>query len=179
MKTGRVRTPMVLQIRSSGADLITSYFTYETDLGVFAKQLRQLGVRTPWVGSPSIVDTSAIELAGAALSGTDGVADYAVDASPAAKAYGAAYLARFKMLPDNMSSWAYDAINVLAMGIANAKSTDPEAVRSAILAIQGYQGAEGEYDFDQNGDGLHGYSVVQNQGGKISFTKYVEFPKPS
>jgi branched-chain amino acid transport system substrate-binding protein len=172
-------TPMVLQIRSSGADLITSYFTYETDLGVFAKQLRQLGVRTPWVGSPSIVDTSAIELAGAALSDTSGVADYAVDASPASKAYGAAYQARFKMVPDNQSSWAYDAINVLATAIANAKSTDPEAVRTAILAIQGYQGAEGEYDFDQNGDGLHGYSVVQNQGGKISFTKYVEFPKPS
>ena len=78
-----------------------------------------------------------------------------------------------------MSSWTYDAINILAMAIADAKSTDPEEVRAAILAIQGYQGAEGEYNFDQNGDGLHGYSMVQNQGGKISFNKYVEFPKPS
>ena len=55
----------------------------------------------------------------------------------------------------------------------------PEAIRAAILAIQGYNGAEGEYDFDQNGDGLHGYSVVQNQNGKIGFIKYVAFPKPS
>ncbi len=172
-------TPVVLQVRTSGADLVASYFTYETDLGVFAKQLRQLGVRTPWLGSPSIVDTSALELAGAALYDTYGVADYAVDASPESKAFGAAYQARFKVLPDNQGSWAYDATNVLATAIGNAKSTEPEAVRNAILGVQGFKGAEGEYDFDPNGDGLHGYSVVQNQGGKINFIKYVEFPKPS
>jgi branched-chain amino acid transport system substrate-binding protein len=172
-------TPAVLQMRSSGADLIASYFTYETDLGVFAKQLRQLGVRTQWLGSPSIIDTSALELAGPALYDTFGVADFTVDATTESKAYGAAYQARFKAIPDNQSSWAYDAMNVLAMGIANAKSTEPEAIRTAILAIQGYKGAEGEYDFDANGDGLHGYSVVQNKGGKITFIKYVEFPKPS
>jgi branched-chain amino acid transport system substrate-binding protein len=172
-------TPMVLQIRSSGADLVTSYFTYETDLGVFAKQLRQLGVQTQWVGSPSIIDTSALELAGPALYNTFGVADYAVDATPTSKAFAAAYQERFKAIPDNQSSWAYDAINLLALAIGNAKSTDPAAIRTALLAIQGYNGAEGEYDFDENGDGLHGYSVVENHGGKIGFIKYVEFPKPS
>ncbi|HUA76059.1 MAG TPA: ABC transporter substrate-binding protein [Acetobacteraceae bacterium] len=172
-------TPVVLRIRSSGADLITSYFTYETDLGVFARQLRQLGVRTQWLGSPSIVDTAALELAGPALYGTYGVADYAVDASPESKAYAADFQKHFGKVPDNQSSWAFDAINILAIAIGNAKSTDPEAVRTAILSVQGYKGAEGEYDFDQNGDGLHGYSVVQNQAGKINFIKYVEFPKPS
>jgi len=172
-------TPMVLQVRTSGADLITSYFTYETDLGVFAKQLRQLGVQTQWVGSPSIIDTSALELAGPALYNTFGVADYAVDATPTSKAFAAAYQDRFKSIPDNQSSWAYDAMNLLALAIGNAKSTDPAAIRTALLAIQGYKGAEGEYDFDENGDGLHGYSVVQNQGGKLNFIKYVEFPKPS
>lgn len=172
-------TPTVLQIRSSGADLIASYFTYETDLGVFARQLRQLGVRTPWLGSPSIADTSALELAGAALYGTYGVADYAVDASPASKAFAVGYQKLYGQLPDNQSSWSFDAINLLALAIGNAKSTDPAAIRTAMLGIQGYKGAEGTYDFDQFGDGLHGYSVVQNQNGQINFIKYVEFPKPS
>lgn len=170
-------TPIVLKIRSSGADLIVSYFTYETDLGVFAKQLRQLGVRTPWLGSPSIVDTVAMELAGPALYGTYGVADYTVDASPESKAYAAVFQKDFGKVPDNQSSWAFDAVHILALAIEKAKSTDPKAIRAAILGIQGYKGAEGEYDFDQNGDGLHGYSVVQNDSGKIKFIKYVEFPK--
>src|SRR6202049_3660556 len=35
-------TPVVLAIKQSGADILGSYFTFENDLGVFARQLRQL-----------------------------------------------------------------------------------------------------------------------------------------
>jgi len=95
------------------------------------------------------------------------------------KAFGADYQKLYGQTPDNQSSWAFDAVNLLALAITNAKGTDPEAIRTAMLGIQGYKGAEGTYDFDQFGDGLHGYSVVQNQGGKIKFIKYVEFAKPA
>ncbi len=76
-------TPVVLAIKQSGADILGSYFTFENDLGVFARQLRQLGVTIPYVGSPSIVNITALKLAGPALYGTFGVADYAEDSSPA------------------------------------------------------------------------------------------------
>ena len=46
----------------------------ENDLGIFARQLRQLGVNIPWVGSPSVVAVSSTKLAGPALFGTYGVA---------------------------------------------------------------------------------------------------------
>jgi branched-chain amino acid transport system substrate-binding protein len=36
-------------------------------------------------------------------------------------------------------------------------------------------GAEGEYNFDQNGDGLHGYNIVKNEKGTIVFDKHIEF----
>ena len=45
-----------------------------------------------------------------------------------------------------------------------------------MLSIKGYKGAEGEYNFNANGDGLHGYNVVKNVGGKIEFAKHIEFP---
>lgn len=167
---------VVLAVRQSGADVLGSYFTFEADLGIFARQLRQLGVRIPWVGSPSIVNTTALNLAGPALHGTYGVADYAVDATPASKAFGDRYQAAYKAVPDNQSSWAFDAVHILARAINDAGGTDPEKVRSAILAIKGYAGAEGEYNFDQNGDGLHGYNIVRNDGGKVVFDRRVDFP---
>src|ERR1700744_5791731 len=37
-------TPVVLAIKQSGADILGSYFTFENDLGIFGRQLRQLGV---------------------------------------------------------------------------------------------------------------------------------------
>ena len=168
-------TPVVLAIKSSGADVIGSYFTFDNDLAIFARQLRQLGVTIPWVGSPSTIDAGAVKLAGPALYGTYGVADYAVDASPASKEFATLYGAVSKVPPDNYSSWTYDAIGVLAVAINKAGSTDPDKIRSAMLSIKGYQGAEGEYNFDQNGDGLHGYNIVRNDKGIIVFDKHIEF----
>jgi branched-chain amino acid transport system substrate-binding protein len=168
-------TPVVLAIKQSGADIIGSYFTFENDLGIFARQLRQLGVNVPWVGSPSIVNVTALKLAGPALYNTFGVADYAENSSDAAKAFGKAYRDVAKVAPDNQSSWTYDAINVLAAAINKAGSTEPGKIREAILTIKKFPGAEGEYNFDQNGDGLHGYNIVKNDKGNIVFDKHIEF----
>ena len=167
-------TPVVLAIKQSGADIVGSYFTFENDLGVFARQLRQLGVTIPWVGSPSIVAVSALKLAGPALHGTFGVADYAEESSPASKAFGKLYRDAAKVAPDNQSAWTYDAMTILCMAINKAGKIDPAAIRAAILAVKGYAGAEGEYNFDTNGDGLHGYNIVRNEKGTIIFDKHVE-----
>ena len=77
--------------------------------------------------------------------------------------------------PDNQSSWPYDAVTVLAAAINKAGSTDPTKIREAILATKKFPGAEGEYNFDQNGDGLHGYNIVKNDKGNIVFDKHIEF----
>ena len=51
----------------------------------------------------------------------------------------------------------------------------PTKIREAILSIKKFPGAEGEYNFDQNGDGLHGYNIVKNEKGKIVFDKHIDF----
>jgi branched-chain amino acid transport system substrate-binding protein len=130
-------TPVALAVKQSGADVMGTYMTFEPDQGIFAKQLRQLGVGVGWVGSPTTVTSTALTLAGPA--------------------------------------WSYDAVNVLALAINRAKSLDPQAIRTAILAIKGYKGAEGTYNFDPNGDGLHGYNIVKNEDGKIVFNKHIDF----
>jgi branched-chain amino acid transport system substrate-binding protein len=168
-------TAVVLALKSSGAEVMASYMTFETDLGIFAKQLRQLGVRIPWIGSASITGTSSLRLAGSALNGTFGVSDFDRVSCPAAKAYAEKYEAAYKMRPDFFSAWAYDAMHILAMAMNNAKSLDPQKIRQAILAIENYQGAEGTYNFDKNGDGLHGYNVVKNVDGKVVFDKHIDF----
>ena len=168
-------TPVVLAVKQSGADVLGSYFTFENDLGIFARQLRQLGVTIPWVGSPTTVNVSAIKLAGPTLYGTYGVADYAEESSEASKAFGKAYRETYKVAPDLQSAWPYDAVTVLSAAINKAGSTDPGKIREAILGLKKFPGAEGEYNFDQNGDGLHGYNVVRNEKGTIVFDKHIEF----
>ncbi len=168
-------TAVVLAIKQSDADIIGSYFTFPTDVAVFARQLRQLGVSTPWIGSPSTVSTSSLNLAGASLYGTYAVADFDADANPEARAFAALYEKTYGKRADLFGAWSYDGLRILARAITEAGGTDPEAMRNAILAIKGYKGVEGEYNFDANGDGLHGYNVVKNDAGKVTFVRHIDF----
>lgn len=170
-------TPIVLAIKQSGADVVSSYIANSTDVGIFAKQLRQLGVSAIWVGSPSLSTDTAMKLAGDALYGTYSIADYAIDSSPVTKEYAEKYKAKYKVEADLYSAWAYDAVKLYAMAINNAKSTKPDDIKAALHAIQGYKGVEGTYNFDKNGDGLHGYNIVKNENGKIVFDKHIDFAK--
>jgi branched-chain amino acid transport system substrate-binding protein len=168
-------TPVALAVKQAAADVMGTYMTFESDLGIFARQLRQLGVNIAWVGSPSTAVTTALKLAGPALYGSYAVADFAVDSSPAAREFATKYQAIYKSAPDQFGAWTYDAVHVLALAIEHAKSLEPQKIREAILSVNGYPGAEGTYNFDQNGDGLHGYNIVKNDNGKIVFIKHIDF----
>jgi branched-chain amino acid transport system substrate-binding protein len=168
-------TPVALAVKQSGADVMGTYMPFETDQGIFAKQLRQLGVNITWVGSPTTVTNTAMRLAGPALYGSYAVADFNKDSSIAAKAFSAKYEAAYKSAPDNFASWTYDAVHVLARAMDGANSLEPEKLRQALLAVKGYVGAEGTYTFDKNGDGLHGYNIVKNNNGTVVFEKHIDF----
>ncbi len=170
-------TPVVLAIKKSGAEVIGSYMTNSTDVGIFAKQLKQLGVSVAWIGSASITTDTAIKLAGEALHGTYGVADFSPDANEAAKSFAAAYRSRHKLEPDVYSSWAFDATHVIAQAIIASKSTRPDDIRKGILGLREYKGVEGNFRFNEAGDGLSGYNVLRNDKGKLAFIKHIEFPR--
>ncbi|MBV9655688.1 MAG: ABC transporter substrate-binding protein, partial [Acetobacteraceae bacterium] len=138
---------VILAVRQSGADLLVTYFSLDPDLAIFARQLRELGVHVTWLGSATIADTTARKLAGTALFGTHGVADYAADANPVSKAFAARYEATYNVTPDLNPAWTYDAVHPLARAIRDAGGTEPERMRAALLAIRGHAGAEGEYNF--------------------------------
>ena len=164
-------------LRQSGADGLLTYFTFSTDNGIFAKQLRQLGIKATWIGSPAIAAVDGRKLAGEALYGTYGVSDFHVDGSAKSKEFTAAYRAKYNLEPDLYSSWCYDAVTVLAEGMRRAPDLKPESIRKAILGIKGFPGAEGEYNFDENGDGLDHYHIVRNENGVIKYFKTIRVPR--
>jgi branched-chain amino acid transport system substrate-binding protein len=168
-------TPVALAIKQSGADIIASFITFETDLAVFARQIRQLGILLPWIGSPSITTTTALKLAGPALYGTYAVADFHRDASPEAKAFAAAYQAKYGTAPDFFGAWPYDATHLVARALGEAAGGSPQRIRDALLGLHGYRGVEGVYAFDDHGDGLHGYNIVKNVNGQVVLDRHIAF----
>jgi branched-chain amino acid transport system substrate-binding protein len=168
-------TAVALKVKQSGADVMATFITFEQDLAIFAKQLKQLGVNLVWVGSPSITATTARNLAGPALYGTYAVADFFAGANPQAKVFAEKYQTAAKSPADFFAAWPYDAIHVLAQAIDAAKSTEPQKLRAALLGVKGYAGVEGTYNFDPNGDGLHGYNILKNDGGTLALEKRIDF----
>jgi branched-chain amino acid transport system substrate-binding protein len=169
-------TPVVLAIKRANPEVIGTYIPFSGDQGIFAKQLAQLGVRPAWVGSPTTVSETAMQLAGPALHGSYAVTDFNAGANDVARTYARNYRERYKIDADNYSAWTYDAVSLLALAMNNAKSTDPEAVRKALVGIRGHIGTEGIYNFDESGEGVRGYNVVKNDNGKVVFIKRVDFP---
>ena len=168
-------TPIVLAIKQSGADIMASYIPFSTDAAILATQLRQLGVNTPWIGSATLVSDSTLRLAKDALNDTYSVSDFFADANAEAQTYSKNYKQQFGRDADLYSGWSYDAVHILALAMNRAKNTKPDDIRKEILAIRGFKGVEGTYNFDKNGDGLHGYNIVKNDKGKIVFIKHTVF----
>jgi len=171
-------TAIVLAIKKSGADVLATYMTNSPDVGIFAKQLRQLGITIPWIGSASIVTDTAMKLAGEALWGTYSVADFVIDANEESRVFAKKYRARYNADPDLYSGAPYAALYLIKHAIEKAKSTDPDAMRQALLSTRGLKGVEGIYDFEPNGDAVHGYNVVRNEKGKVRFIQRIDFPAP-
>jgi branched-chain amino acid transport system substrate-binding protein len=170
-------TPVALAVKQSGADIIVSYATSETDQAIFAKQLRQFGVNAPIAGSASIASATALKLAGADLYDSYSMSDYSAAANPEAGAFAKAYKEAYGAEPDFFASWSYDAVRTLAAAIGKSGGVNPEGIRKALTELRDFKGAEGTYNFDASGEGLNGYNIVQNKQGIITFIKRVEVKK--
>lgn len=165
-------TSAVLALKRSGAKGLASFVTSAETYGVFAKQLRQLGVSNntmTWVASGSAVATPSLNLGGAALDGVYSVTDYVATGNPVAISFAAAYKAKYNATADVNSAYAYDAVDLIAAAIKKAGSTAPASVRQALLGLKNFQGVLGKFTFDSYGDGAHTVNVVKVENGVPTF----------
>ena len=167
-------TSYLENVKSSGADTLETYMTNSEDEAQMLKQLRQLGLNVKIMGSPSIATAVDIQLGGDAVNGTFGVSDFVASGTPVSKAFTSAYEAKYNSPPDLFGAWVYDAVTVLGQ-VMEKNGTSPSAIQKGLHEVQNYPGVEGTYSFDQNGDGLHGYWVVQVRHQVTEPIKFVDF----
>ena len=172
---GHDLTAQVLAIKKSDTRALISFGNQPADYGLLARQMRQAGVHlTAWVGNPVLALTAVLPGYGTLFYGTYAVTDYAAAQSTEATAFDRAFRATFHTPANFASAYTYDGAQILARVIRKV-GTDPYAIRQGILAIRGYRGVEGTYNFDRNGDGLHQYTVVQNVRGRLHVVKVLSF----
>jgi branched-chain amino acid transport system substrate-binding protein len=141
-----------------------------------AKNMKQLNITVPFVGSHGIANKTFIDLAGPAAEGVVFPAGKLVIPSsitdPAQKkivdAFVAAYKAKYGSAPNTFAGHAFDSLSLLVAAITKAGSTEAAAIQTALNQTQGFPGTGGIYNYsatDHDGLVLGDMIMVKISGG--------------
>ncbi len=90
------------------------------------------------------------------------------NAPPSTQTFVAAYTEMYGIAPDGVAASGYDAMKLLAIGIEQAASTEPIAVRDAVAGITDYAGATLISRYDENRNPVKTLSgVLEIRDGKV------------
>ena len=147
---------------------------YYTEVGLIARQARELGLKQPLLGGDGWDSPKLFEIGGKALDGcyhSDHFTSQSKD--PKVQAYVKKYQADWGHVPDALATLAYDAAGVLAQALKNAKSLKGEDIRDALASIKDYQGITGTISMDPDRNAVKPAVVLKISGGKEVFVSTV------
>ncbi|MBR8184218.1 branched-chain amino acid ABC transporter substrate-binding protein [Burkholderia ambifaria] len=138
-------------IKAANADLL--YFGgVDNQAALITKRMRQLGMRTQFVGSGGIADSIFVSVAGSAAEGAMAW-EYGrpIDALPQGKVFAQKFKKRFGADILTYAPFAYDCAWVAINAMKQANSAKPAEFLPALRATR-YEGITGKISFDVNGD---------------------------
>ena len=151
--------------------------TYYNDAAGVARQARQQGMTSRFVGSDAWSSPEIIKLGGDSVEGAYFCNHYSTEiATPAARKFMEDYTAKFGRAPDDVAALTYDAFGLACEAIRAAGAVDREAVRKALASVAQFEGVTGTMMFQPgSGDPIKSAVILQIKGGKFS---WVENGKP-
>jgi branched-chain amino acid transport system substrate-binding protein len=160
-------------IRSKNPDVI--YVPgYYGEVGVIAKQAKQLDIKAPMLGGDGWDSVQLWDLGGDALNGDYISNHYSVDdPSPAIQKFVAAYKARYGNVPDALAALGYDAMKVLADSIQRAGTTEGPKLKEAIAATKNFVGVTGTISLDQERNAVKPAVVLKLQDKKYIYVETI------
>lgn len=161
-------------IRSAAPDVI---FVpgYYGQVGVIAKQAKELGINAPLLGGDGWDSPKLFELGGTALNGAYMVNHYSTDdPAPAVQKFVAAYKAKYGAVPDAIAALGYDAMNVLADSIKRAGTTESARLRDAIAGTKGFAGVTGSININESRDAVKPAVVFELRDKKLVYKETIQ-----
>lgn len=106
---------------------------YYNDVGLIAKQVRELGYKGTLLGSDGWDSSELVKIGGSAVDGGYFTNHYSKDDTrPEVQALVQKYSAKYGAAPDALGVLAYDGMNIMLDAIKRAGSTKNEAIRDAL-----------------------------------------------
>lgn len=120
--------------------------------GQFIKAVRSLGMTMPIVGGDGMDTPQLLEM-GALAEGVVVPEIYDADIRrPAVRHFESLFQKKYGHAADSFSAQGYDALQLVAQAMRQARGTVPDDVARALRATRKWQGVTGEVSFDDLGD---------------------------
>ena len=160
---------------------------YYTEVGLIARQSRELGIKVPLVGGDGWESEQLIGIGGAALNGCYYSNHWALDLpDPGLHSFLEKYHAKFHSDPDAIGGLAYDASNVLFTALQKLAEQDPDTfkglssskagtdlrkratkkLRDLIATTTNFKGVTGTITLDENRNASKPAVVLEIKDGK-------------
>lgn len=143
---------------------------YYTDVGLIARQARELGLTVPLLGGDGWESSRLYELGGSAINGSYYSNHYSSeDPSPRVQNFIAHYRERFGEVPDSLAALGYDAAKVAVDAMRRATDLSGPAVRDAIAQTKDFPGVAGTISLDAQRNAIKPAVVLKVEDGKSHY----------
>jgi len=157
------------QIRSSAPDAIFIP-AYYTEVGLIARQARQLGIKAVLLGGDGWDSPKLFEIGQAAIEGGYFSNHYATESTnPATMEFIKNFKAKFNETPDGLSAAGYDAAMVLINAMERSAELTSTAIRDELAKTAGFEGATGKITINKDRNADKDAFIVKVEGKTMKF----------
>lgn len=139
---------------------------YYTEVGLIARQAKQLGLKVPLLGGDGWDSEKLSEIGQDAINGSYFANHYTTESSePVVTEFIEKYKSKYKgKTPDGLAALGYDAAKILIAAMERTTELTPENIRNEIQATVDHVGVTGTISIDSNRNATKAAVVVKVDG---------------
>ena len=138
---------------------------YYTEVGLIARQAKQLGLKVPLLGGDGWDSSKLYEIGKDAINGNYFSNHYTTESTdPVTQDFIKRYKERYNETPDGLAALGYDSARILIEAMERAATIDSKTIRDEIAKTKDYVGVTGKITLNEQRNAVKSAVVVKVDG---------------
>ncbi len=143
---------------------------YYTEVGLVARQAKQLGLKVPLLGGDGWDSSKLYEIGKEAINGNYFSNHYTTESTdPVTQDFIKRYKERYNETPDGLAALGYDSARILIEAMERATTIDSKNIRDEIAKTKDYAGVTGKISLNEQRNAVKSAVVVKVDGNTNRF----------